>query len=671
MKYRSEIDGLRALALIPVIFFHAGFKIFSGGYVGVDVFFVISGYLITSILLSDLQSGSFSIINFYERRARRILPALFLVMFTIVPLAWIWLLPTDLKSFSESLVAVPIFASNILFWHTSGYFDVASELKPLIHTWSLAVEEQYYVLFPLFLMVTWKLGKRWIIVLSAVIGAISLGASQWGSHTHPAFTFFLLPMRCWELIIGVLCAFYFDDQSIKKHKHYLGEVSSLIGFFLITFSVFFFNDKTPFPSIYALVPTIGAVLIIAFGTRKTLVGKLLGSKLFVGIGLISYSAYLWHQPLFAFVRQRSLNEPSLLLMSTLALASLFLAYLSWQFVERPFRNKHRFSRHQVFTLGVACSALFIAIGMAGYLSGGYLNQGDTTATRQLLSTNMSIFKAQVKYCWEKIKISPTVESACQIGTSDSIPSFAIIGDSSIGALVEPLNSETLNYGISGFNYTFRNCPPLKAIAPLKFSDEEKKCSDLRQSFFNGLEQKSPIPNIIIFGARYSILIDKKRFDNNEGGVEHGDEWIWDMHTSSDIEYKKAIAENLTDSIKSILTSGRKVILIYPIPEAGWDVPKRLAKIYQLNHSINTNDASTSYLRFIERNREAYTALDSIGENKNLIRVKPENIFCNTLIQNRCITNINGTPLYFDNNHLSNAGARLINAEIIKHLIQKN
>ena len=165
MKYRAEIDGLRALAVIPVILYHAGFKLFSGGYVGVDVFFVISGYLITTIILAELEAGTFSLIHFYERRARRILPALFVVMFVCLPFAWFWLLPDAMKQFSESLVAVSTFASNILFWRTSGYFDTATELKPLIHTWSLAVEEQYYVLFPLFLMLAWKLGKRWIVGL--------------------------------------------------------------------------------------------------------------------------------------------------------------------------------------------------------------------------------------------------------------------------------------------------------------------------------------------------------------------------------------------------------------------------------------------------------------------------------------------------------------------------
>ena len=207
MDYRREIDGLRAIAVLPVILFHAGFETFSGGFVGVDVFFVISGYLITTIIIAELEQGKFSIINFYERRARRILPALFLVMLVCIPLAWFWLLPRDMQDFSQSLVAVTVFASNILFWRESGYFDTAAELKPLLHTWSLAVEEQYYVIFPLFLMSFWRLGKRWIMILLVAVFVVSLALAQWASLAKPSAAFFLLPARGWELLVGAFAAF--------------------------------------------------------------------------------------------------------------------------------------------------------------------------------------------------------------------------------------------------------------------------------------------------------------------------------------------------------------------------------------------------------------------------------------------------------------------------------
>ncbi|MDA9194804.1 acyltransferase [Burkholderiales bacterium] len=212
MKYRKEIDGLRALAVLPVILFHAGFTTFSGGFVGVDIFFVISGYLITTIIVDEMDKDSFSLLNFYERRARRILPALFFVMLCTLPFAWFSMFPQDLKSFSQSLVAVPLFASNVHFWLTSGYFDTASELKPLLHTWSLAVEEQYYVLFPLFLMLAWELGKKWIISLLIIVAIVSVSAAQYGSTNHPSFSFYVLPTRAFEILIGALISLYINHK---------------------------------------------------------------------------------------------------------------------------------------------------------------------------------------------------------------------------------------------------------------------------------------------------------------------------------------------------------------------------------------------------------------------------------------------------------------------------
>ena len=259
MKYRAEIDGLRALAVLPVILFHAGFEWFGGGFVGVDVFFVISGYLITTIILSEMAEDKFSIINFYERRARRILPALFFVMAACLPFAWMWLTPSLLKDFGQSLIAVSTFSSNILFWQESGYFDTAAELKPLLHTWSLAVEEQYYILFPIFLILTWRLGLKWILILLSIVFLVSLGVAQWGAYNKPFAAFFLLPTRGWELLIGVFAGFYLKYNAHLK-SHTVNQMLSLLGFGMIAYSIIAFDKTTPFPSLYALIPTIGTGL---------------------------------------------------------------------------------------------------------------------------------------------------------------------------------------------------------------------------------------------------------------------------------------------------------------------------------------------------------------------------------------------------------------------------
>lgn len=221
MKYRPEVDGLRALAVLPVMFFHAGFEMFSGGFIGVDVFFVISGYLITTIIMSEMTKDKFSLLNFYVRRIRRIFPALIFVMLAVIPVSWALLLPRDMKDFSQSLVSTTFFLSNVLFWLEADYFDTASELKPLLHTWSLAVEEQYYIFFPGFMILVWKYYKKYLITLLLLIALLSLAASHWYALTDPTYAFYMIHTRLWELLIGAIVAvILFERDSLYPRKSY-------------------------------------------------------------------------------------------------------------------------------------------------------------------------------------------------------------------------------------------------------------------------------------------------------------------------------------------------------------------------------------------------------------------------------------------------------------------
>lgn len=371
MKYRAEIDGLRALAVIPVIFYHAGFKPFSGGYVGVDIFFVISGYLITSIILAELHKNNFSLVKFYERRARRILPALFIVIFLCLPAAWLLLLPADMKYFSESLVTVPLFVSNIFFYKTSGYFGSASELKPLIHTWSLAIEEQFYVFFPILLILTWRLAKNWITRILVGIFIVSLVGSIVLTPAHQYFSFYLLPTRSWELLLGGFIAIRYFDSDLEIKSLMLRQCGSITGLILILFGIFYYDEKLLYPGMYALAPTFGTFLIIIFATSGTLVGNLLKAKFLVGIGLISYSAYLWHQPIFAFAREYNYDSLGIQYGAVLIIIIFIFAYLSWKYVERPFRDSQFISRNQVFLYSLICSLLLIIFGLAAHGSNGF------------------------------------------------------------------------------------------------------------------------------------------------------------------------------------------------------------------------------------------------------------------------------------------------------------
>jgi len=370
--YRKEIDGLRALAVLPVMLFHAGFATFSGGFVGVDVFFVISGYLITSIIMAELEAGTFSLAGFYERRARRILPALFFVLLACLPVAWWLLLPHELVAFGESLIAVALFASNILFWLQTDYFAATADQIPLLHTWSLAVEEQYYLVFPLFMLLAWGLGKRWLLGLLAVIALLSLGWSEWLWRSSVEANFYLIPSRAWELLMGALAAFYWQKRPFSQGIW--AQIGSLVGIALLAYAVLFFNDGIPFPSLYALVPTLAAVLLLVFATPATWVGQLLAFPPLVWVGLISYSAYLWHQPVFVFARLQAVAEPSINVMVALLVLSLGLAWFSWRFVEQPFRHRQRVARVHVFVGALVGSVLFMAVGAALVLTDGFASR---------------------------------------------------------------------------------------------------------------------------------------------------------------------------------------------------------------------------------------------------------------------------------------------------------
>ena len=405
MKYRAEIDGLRAIAVVPIILFHAGFEYFSGGFVGVDVFFVISGYLITTIILSEKEQGTFSLVNFYERRFRRSLPALFMVMLVSLIFSLLWLMPSYMEDFSQSLMAVSTFSSNILFWHESGYWEISNELKPLLHTWSLAVEEQYYVLYPLFLMQIWHFRKDWILGSFIVIAAISLATAQWGAYNKPIPTFYLLPTRGWELAIGAGIAYYFlyrkqTVQILLSHKS-VNEALGLLGLLMISYAVYVFDKGTPFPSLYALVPTVGNGLIILFSSSQTMVGRLLSIKHLVAVGLISYGAYLWHWPLLVFARHLSLTEPSELTFAILALLSFPFAYLSWRYIEKPFRTKSIFSRKAIFTLSFIGSVLFITVGLAGHFSNGFEDFWLSRQSESVKATYLIISRAKENYGTDK------------------------------------------------------------------------------------------------------------------------------------------------------------------------------------------------------------------------------------------------------------------------------
>lgn len=651
MEYRREIDGLRALAVISVIFFHTGLGVFSGGFVGVDVFFVISGYLITTIILSELETGKFSIVSFYERRARRILPALFLVMAVCIPFAWLWLWPSDMKEFSQSLVAVPVFASNILFWHESGYFDTAAELKPLLHTWSLGVEEQFYVLFPLFLMLTWRFGRKWIVALLVIVSAISLAAAQWESVNEPAAAFFLLPTRGWELAIGSFMAFYFAEKERKELPLAANELLSLTGLALIVYSIFSYSETTPFPGFYTLVPAAGTALIILFAWQKTYVGRLLGSKPFVGVGLISYSAYLWHQPLFVFTRHINLEKPTAIVLILLSLVALVLAYLSWRFVEQPFRKKGVIGRNNVIAFVAFSSTLFIGMGVAGHIKEGFVGR----VNPEILKIADPI-KGYSAICGWKLGYSG---ENCVIGDSNSEPSIALIGDSHSRRITKSLHEAIAGSGRSLIVFSQDWCPPLLDLAtdtPVK----RPVCRELVKRNYATILKNKKIDTVILFAE----------WANYTKGMRWGDKQP-SFYTDSSSKEKSlnenvaAFSRALERTRSALSAAAKKVIIVKSVPEYETKIPATLAKLFFQGKNELPMALRIDKARYFSRNSE-----ENIFETSRIYKwatvVDPFIELCGA---GYCKYSEGDSSFYTDGNHLSYEGSLPITKAILKHIAE--
>lgn len=374
IAYRPEIDGLRAIAVLSAILFHAGIETFSGGFVGVEVFFVISGYLITSIILGDFDKGRFSLANFYERRARRILPALFFISLITMPVAYWIMLPAEIIDYAESLVASTFFSSNILFWRGESYFSPISELKPLLHTWTLAVEEQYYIFFPLIVMAFHRYGRNAIkiIVYLGIMSSFALTIFALNNKSISSeAVFYLLPTRAWEILAGSATAI-----ALRRHDIPKNDTASFLGLVMIVIPIFLYDGNIPYPSQYTLMPVIGTVLIVLFAGKQGMVTAFLSMPVMVGIGLISYSAYLWHQPILAFIRlsPKTSHHPHLILLAILA--TFLLAFLSYKYVETPFRKKENgFVNNKQFTIiMVLLASSFVAFWIAAKNTDGFVGR---------------------------------------------------------------------------------------------------------------------------------------------------------------------------------------------------------------------------------------------------------------------------------------------------------
>jgi len=621
VKYRPEIDGLRAIAVIPVLLFHAGFSTFKGGFVGVDVFFVISGYLITSIIQPDIKRKAFSIVQFYERRVRRILPALFLICLACIPLALVLMLPDEFKSFSKSLIAVNTFSSNFLFWQESGYFEPVAELKPLLHTWSIAVEEQFYLFFPLFLLLFQKLNTRGLIVVLLAVTLVSLGLAEYIVRYDSSANYYLLPSRAWELSIGAILAVSLPLR--RKANDSFSAWASIIGLGLIIYSIFSMNKNIPFPSILTVIPVSGTALIIAYSKPSNITGKILCWKPVRGLGLISYSTYLWHQPLFAFARLQGGKRTSAEYF-ILIFISLLLAYVTWKFVEAPFRNRKNFSRNQIFTGAATLSAIVITFGIIGYFHNEDLI---------ILSEEQAHILSYLHYD----RSEPYREGSCFLRKEQTFLEFEkqcftpgttmIWGDSHAAAL---------SYGLKDrlgelTQITSSSCPPFKDYT----SSSRPHCFDIN-SF--ALEKIAALqPDVVFLHANWL------GYNFNEGELEN----------------------LLSNTISSITERSpqTKIVIIGGVPQWQPSLPVQLIK-----NEMKLQDESVLKTELFSEIYKYDSILKTVADRNNVAFISLLDMFCT---QGECLSSVKDQNIYepfaWDSSHLTRLSSLKVSEKILQKL----
>ena len=527
LVYRPEIDGLRAIAVTAVIIYHAQIKIFGhqffqGGFIGVDIFFVISGYLITSIILNELlNKGSFSFKYFYERRIRRILPVLLFVMCISLPFAWIYLFPSGIIDFSKSILYSIGFGSNFYF-HYSGqvYGDLGGLFKPFLHTWSLSVEEQYYILFRIIVLIVFQYIKQYLLHILIIGFIISLLLAEWTSQNNSSISFYFLYTRMWELLAGSLLAYFESKLGHRSVSKTLNLILPFVGLVLIGYSFLFFYDGMHHPSLYTLLPIIGVCLIIWFSNKNEFITEILSTRLFVGVGLISYSLYLWHYPIFSFAKINGIVSGSIIGKFSLIPIILILSVLSYYYIERPFRNKN-YSYKKVITLLIFLLSILLTFNLLVIEKNGFPKRFDKLKIINVNYNPDNFFLGETRI--EKFNIDKKFDAENF--------NIVIVGDSFAEDLYNALNLNSHRYNnvdffLSGYNYNLITSDELlknsnMVIYSYDWNDARLKNfkSDLKkiQKFnlniaITSSSNEYKVPSRLYTLLDHKVLFDKKNFD---------------------------------------------------------------------------------------------------------------------------------------------------------------
>lgn len=678
LNYRPELDGLRALAVISVIVYHAklsffGKQLLTGGYLGVDIFFIISGYLISRIIFSEIKLNKFSFINFYERRIRRIIPALLVVIFFSSIFGLQFLMPKDYFDFSKSAISSILFFSNIYFFFTEVAYGAESGLlKPLLHTWSLGIEEQFYIFFPVLIFLIFRFVYRYLFQILFVIFILSLLFAHYGSLNFTILNFYSLHSRIWELILGSGLAYIelFKNNKKDSNKTYSNFIS-FSGFLIIVLSIIFFNEDTPHPSLMTLFPTIGVCLLIFSSNKQNFINKILSFRPVVFVGLISYSLYLWHFPIFAFSRIAEFTRGDFEKKIIIALVLFSVSILSYFFVEKPFRNRDlNFKKIFLFLVFVVfCKISFFSFAL---YKGGFSNRAP-----DIVKKNLEYFPSYSLLKDDFGILCDDKPDGCFFENKNTETIYAI-GDSHLATIGFDLKNKLLKNNYNLKIYTIGGCAyfPGFDLIIRKTEKIHKYCND---DYFKKIRNEllSIKKTTIILHARWPIYFDNNYLASN---------FFTNIKSSpvgkKSISYYKPRIKNkhlkteLNKSILELLNYGHNVILIMPVPEVGYNVSRKIfANIprnfdkRQIAEYLNNNKLTIPFKVYEFRSKSSFDFFKKI-KHKNLTLIYPHKILCDEFTQKVCFTHDKENIFYDDNNHLSYFGSKMINNKIINLLKTK-
>jgi len=662
-KYRPDIDGLRAVAVLAVVCFHAFPAVFKGGFVGVDIFFVISGFLISSILLTSLEENTFSFKEFYIRRVLRIFPTLIVVLSFCYGLGWLVLLPNEFQQLGKHMAGGTAFVSNLFFWQEAGYFDNSSETKPLLHLWSLGVEEQFYIVWPCLLLLAWKKRLNFLKVATFSI-AVSFPVNVYALHVDDAVQAFYSPLaRFWELLLGALLA-YIQLYAVPVEGYVAQGLAalwskgqagrrpvvspamvrnglSILGAMLIAAALLFLDRTHTFPGWWALLPTVGAVLVIAAGPQAVVNRSLLSARPMVWVGLISYPLYLWHWPLLSFPTIMENKTPSLAIKATGVTLAVLLAWLTYLFVERPIRFGRR-SKTKIFLLTLFM-ILLTALGSAAYLKA---NVRSSTLTQGMVE---QIEKLRFELHFAKWSPCPDNDAtwSCKMLDPQKPAEIALIGDSHSVHLASGLAELDT---VGRHNIISRNmngCMPVFELGPEKV---DFFCGGFIDSALEEALRSTSINTIMLSGyAMWRI----QRFDPEQP---------WEGSGAQAKENAERLKLALTKTLARLVDSGKKIIFFVDVPELDFEPSEcvNIRPLYLVGHTVK-DPCAIPRQRFDQRNVLYHRVVKDVQQAFPSVRFI--NLYDYLCDQDMCYALKDGKVLYTGRDHLSVDGSRYVASKL--------